>query len=361
MKKIYDYVFVTHLPAFYKINLYNKLAEQLSVLVIFISRTSVIRTQDFVQAQCHFDHIIINQQPFEQRSKFQSCLKFIKEINQIKFKKIILGGWDLPEFWIAWMMYSKKNLAVAVESSIHESSITGPKSWLKKIFLSKISTAYVSGLFQKHLIEQLNYNQDTIITGGVGLMNSPVFVDKNKQKNQDFQGRFLFLGRLSEEKNINLLLALFGRKLKNYQLTLVGNGPLQQTVEKQIKSNFFNNIELKLHVPNNEINQLFSEHDALILPSKHEPWGLVVEEALAYGLPVILSDKVGCHPELIKHKVNGYVFNLSTKNKEWNNIELIEACHWLEKNYDTLLKNIKKYPEFDWRKREQRQVSAYLS
>ena len=138
MKKIYDYVFVTHLPAFYKINLYNKLAEKLSILVIFISGTSLIRTQDFVQAQCCFDHIMVNQKSVEQRSKFSSCLKFIKIIHQIKFKKIIVGGWDLPEFWVAWSLCSKEKLAIALESSIHESTIIGPKSWLKKIFLSKI-------------------------------------------------------------------------------------------------------------------------------------------------------------------------------------------------------------------------------
>lgn len=361
MKKIYDYVFVTHLPAFYKINLYNKLAEQLSILVIFISGTSLIRTQDFVQAQCCFDHIIVNQQPVEQRPKFSSCLQFIKMVNQIKFKKIILGGWDLPEFWIAWSFVSKEKLAMAVESSIHESTITGPKSWLKKIFLSKISTAYVSGLFQKNLIEQLNYNQYTVVTGGVGLINVPVLLEKNKEKSKKFKGRFLFLGRLSEEKNVDLLIELFGTKLKNYQLTLVGKGPLQQSIENQIKHNYFNNISLQLHVPNTEINQLFIEHDVLILPSKHEPWGLVVEEAIAYGLPVIVSDKVGCHPELIKHKINGYIFNLYKKNKEQSIAELTEACDWVDKNYETLLDNATQYPAFDWRKREQRQISAYLS
>lgn len=361
MKKTYDYVFVTHLPAFYKINLYNKLAEQLSILVIFISGSSLIRTQDFVQAQCCFDHVIVNQQPVEQRSKFRSCLQFIKIITRFKFKKIILGGWDLPEFWIAWRMCSNEKLAVAIESSVHESRLTGPKSWLKKIFLSKISTAYVSGLLQKKLIEQLNYNQHTVVTGGVGLINSPVLLDENNEENRSFKGRFLFLGRLSAEKNIDLLIELFGRKLKQYQLTLVGKGSLQQSVEAQIKNNYFNNISLRLHVPNTEINQLFSEHDVLILPSIHEPWGLVVEEAIAYGLPVIVSDKVGCHPELIKHKINGYVFNLYKKNREQSVAELAEACDWVDKNYETLLDNAKQYPAFDWRKREQKQINAYLS
>ena len=43
---------------------------------------------------------------------------------------------------------------------------------------------------------------------------------------------------------------------------------------------------------------MYAEYDILILPSLSEPWGLVVEEALYYGMPVIISDRVGCRSEV---------------------------------------------------------------
>jgi glycosyltransferase involved in cell wall biosynthesis len=354
MSKIYDYVFVTHLPAFYKINLYNKLAEQLSILVIFVSRSSVIRTSDFVQTiNYHFDYRVINQQSFELRNKISSSLKLIKILHQIQFKKIILGGWDLIEFWVAWALCPKEKLALALESSIHESQTTGPKSWLKKCFVSKLSTAYVSGLFQKELIEKLGFKQNNIITGGVGLIPPPKNMHKTIFKTQEFKARFLYLGRLSQEKNIDLLVDIFAQKCRDYHLSIVGNGPLDEFIQTKIKS--ISNIRLYKHVPNSEINALFEGHDVLILPSQQEPWGLVVEEAMAYGLPVIVSDKVGCHPELIKHQINGYVFNLAD-----NHIGLTEACHWVAKNYQKLVENIAKNPHLDWHSREQKQLAAYL-
>jgi glycosyltransferase involved in cell wall biosynthesis len=361
MTKIYDYVFVTHLPAFYKINLYNKLAERLSILVIFISGSSTIRTQDFVQAQCAFPHIIVNERPFELRPKFKSCVKFIKILKQLQFKKIILGGWDLPEFWMAWGMLPKEKLAMAVESSIHESTITGPKFWLKKIFVTKMSIAYVSGIFQKTLVEQLNVNQVTVVTGGVGLINPPIIQDEASEGIKEFKGRFLYLGRLSEEKNIALLIHLFGQKLKAYHLTIVGKGPLEDALQAEIKNNNMNNISIQVHVPNSKINELFSCHDVLILPSRHEPWGLVVEEGLAYGLPVIVSDKVGCYPELVKDKVNGYVFKLYNNDLEKSALQLTQACIWVAQNYESLVENIAQYPMFNWSRREQKQVAAYLT
>lgn len=361
MTKMYDYVFVTHLPAFYKINLYNKLADQLSILVIFISDSSLIRTQDFVQtADYCFDHLTLNHEPFEQRPKFKSSLKFIKILRQVKFKKIILGGWDLLEFWLAWGILPKTKLAIAVESSVHESKTRGPKSWLKKIFVSKLSVAYVSGVFQKNLVEQLGFNQHKIMTGGVGLIQSPKIHPNQDNFAKKFLGRFLYLGRLAPEKNINLLIHIFTEQLKDYHLTLAGTGPLGDFIQAQIKQKNINNITLLGHVPNSEISQLFYDHDVLILPSKQEPWGLVVEEALAYALPVIVSNKVGCHPALIKHKINGYVFELDQHNLESSLSEITQSCHWVAQNYDKLIFNTINYPGLDWRSREKSQIAAYI-
>lgn len=354
-QKIYDYVFVTHLPAFYKTNLYNKLsAQKLSILVIFVSASSVIRTLDFVQSTNYdFDYIILNQLPFEKRNQFQSSFQLIKILKKIHFKKIILGGWDLIEFWIAWILINKSKLAIALESSIHESQTTGPKSWLKKIFASKLSSAYVSGVFQQKLIEALNFNQAIITTGGVGLIQPPKKPDPKVEKTRQFRGRFLYLGRLSTEKNIELLVNLFTQEYKHYRLSLIGKGPLETWIREKTKH--VENIELLDHVPNAEIDRVFYTHDVLILPSQREPWGLVVEEALAYGVPVIVSDQVGCHPEIIAHQINGYVFNLKEGFQG-----LAKACDWVAKNYIALIENIARHPEAGWRNREQKQVAAYL-
>jgi glycosyltransferase involved in cell wall biosynthesis len=47
---------------------------------------------------------------------------------------------------------------------------------------------------------------------------------------------------------------------------------------------------------------------AMVLPSRQEPWGLVVNEALSYGCPVVVSDACGCVPELVRDGVTGFVF-----------------------------------------------------
>ena len=57
-----------------------------------------------------------------------------------------------------------------------------------------------------------------------------------------------------------------------------------------------------------ELGRYYSAADCLILPSLTETWGLVVNEALQFGIPAIVSDKVGCHPDLIVEGKTGFVF-----------------------------------------------------
>jgi glycosyltransferase involved in cell wall biosynthesis len=52
----------------------------------------------------------------------------------------------------------------------------------------------------------------------------------------------------------------------------------------------------------------YSMADVFVLPSSFEPWGLVVNEALCFGLPVIASDKVGACGDLVQNGVNGFVY-----------------------------------------------------
>lgn len=82
MKAEYDYLFVTHLPAFYKVNLYNEIAKHCKVLVIFIAQSSQIRTQDFTQNTCAFDYYILNEGAFERRRIPKSLFTLWRKIKK---------------------------------------------------------------------------------------------------------------------------------------------------------------------------------------------------------------------------------------------------------------------------------------
>ena len=84
---------------------------------------------------------------------------------------------------------------------------------------------------------------------------------------------------------------------------------------------------------NNDLIELYRNGHVLILPSSYEPWGLVVNEALSAGIPVIVSDKVGAAFDLVELPKTGFVFN-SEKTQE-----LINAM-------ETMISNNNLYKEF---------------
>jgi glycosyltransferase involved in cell wall biosynthesis len=125
----------------------------------------------------------------------------------------------------------------------------------------------------------------------------------------------LFVGRLSEEKNIESLINL-GRLFKidnfNCQIRIVGGGIVFDSFKKVV---FEEKLPILLEGAKkwNQLGPIYDSASAFILPSLIEPWGMVANEALEYGLPVICSSACGCADDLIINGFNGLVideFNL---------------------------------------------------
>lgn len=299
---MYDFVFITHLPSFYKTNLYKELAKEFNVCVIFVGSISNIRTSDFVDKNFSFDYHVINDEPFEARSCLRSLIKTYRYLRHMKYKLLVVGGWDLPEFWLSVLLSRKKNNCIAVESSIHDSQVNGLKGVVKRLFLSRCSLAFASGHPHQRLLEYLRYSGSILLTKGVGLFNRMTLSVENTHKS--FTGKFLYLGRLSPEKNLDLVIEYFAKNA-DYHLSIVGDGPLRDELQNKASEN----IEFLGHVPNEQLYDVFSSHDVLLLPSFSETWGLVIEESLYFGLPVICSDRVGAAEDMVEALETGCIFS----------------------------------------------------
>jgi len=325
---MYDYVIVTQLPSFYKVNLYNELNKNLKVLVIFLGRSSKERTEDFISTKFSFDHIFLSKCDFEKRELLVHISKLLKIFREIKYKKLLLSGWNLLEFWILSFLSPKEKNCLALESTVIESKSLGLQGLIKKIFLTRINIVFASGYLHVELLKRLNFRNEIRVTKGVGLINKPITTVKKLK----YQRKYLFLGRLSEEKNIKFIISVF-KNMPTHELLIVGSGP-QETDLKNFANNS-SNIRFLNHYNNKSLNKLFLEQNFLLLPSISEPWGLVVEEALYFGLPVIVSTNCGSQ-ELITNNRNGYIIDPYDKESLQNLILSID-----ETTYSKLLNGVK--------------------
>ena len=300
MKKTID-IIVTPINSFYKVNLFNEIAKDLGLFVIYTGSKSGKRSDDFYKNEMCFNNM------FLPNSSIKSFFSILSVIKQCHCKKIILTGWDY--IWTIPLLYlvTFKKVGCIVESSVNESETSGIKAWVKNIILKKIDVVFASGELQEKLVRKLGYNGDVIKYGGCGILNyqpQPIFKPRDSVKH------FLYVGRLSPEKNIDLLIQVFN-ELPQLELTIIGTGKESD----RYKSLSNPNIHFLGSIDNANLPKYYQESDCFLLPSKSEPWGLVVEEALNNGCPVIVSDMVGCSQDLVINYNSGIIFESGNKIK----------------------------------------------
>lgn len=336
-------IFITPLPAFYKVNLYNEIAKKKDISAWFLGNGTIEnRSSDFVSAEMNFDHYFINKGSFQNRNKLISCFRLIKMLIIQNNKEVIIGGWDTIEFWIAIFLLSRNKLSLVLESSSIESVSTGIKGLIKKFFLKRVSKVYASGNSHIKLLKSLNFKGEINLTKGVGLIN----YNQKIKSLEKYQGNFLYVGRLSKVKNLIFLIKVFNR-LPNLKLTLIGTGPEEDNLKLISKDN----IDFLGSINNKELPKNFSENNFLILPSYSETWGLVVEEALYNGVPIIISKNCGS-VDLIEDNINGFIFNPFNKQELLNILSDIT-----NEKYQSIKSNI----SIDFiESKDEKQIKSYL-
>jgi len=91
-------------------------------------------------------------------------------------------------------------------------------------------------------------------------------------------------------------------------LLIVGDGEERAALEKQAKTKGLTDIRFCGFRNQSELPRFFDLSSVFVLPARHEPWGLIVNEVMNAGRAVIISDDVGCQPDLITDGVEGCVY-----------------------------------------------------
>lgn len=343
MKNEYDFVYLTNTPSFYKLNLCNEIAKTHSLLLVLYGYGAEAVNKDMSgNDNYNFDVEFLHAGDSKKRNKLKVFFKLLSLMRSIKAKKILYSGWLAPEYNLYSFISPKSKNVVVCESTIWESYLTGIKGWIKKRIINRMSAALPSGEPHKELFDSIGFKGKVNITGSVGIMNK----GERKDVTSNTPLRYLYVGRLIELKNITLLIETFNKNGK--PLTIVGKGELEQELKAKANSN----ISFIGFVNNEELGNIYQSHDVFILPSTYEPWGLVVEEALYWQLPTIVSNKIGCSINMIEAYKSGEIFQLVEADG------LSKAINKIESNYEYYKNNVL---AIDWDAREAAQVNAYTT
>lgn len=247
---------------------------------------------------------------FDSNSKF-SILKHIYHVVSNN-KLLIVHGYNYWFFIFILLFSFFSKTYVGIDSDTPYAENIGVRKWIKKIYLNIIFRhPRILGLAggnytHKDLFYKFGMHPKKVFLMPM-MINNSKFYYESKELNNDFY-RFLFVGRLEKEKNVEMLIESFINISKNNKsvLTIVGSGDEEVHLTKLARNH--SNIIFTGKLFKEELINIFKKADTLVLPSNFEPWGLVVNEALCSKLSVICSDKVGANRDLIIDCDSGYIF-----------------------------------------------------
>lgn len=175
-------------------------------------------------------------------------------------------------------------------------------------FSRHYSHAWVSGVYQYEYARRLGFDKGRIIYDLYSADQSlfpKAFQSSFETKQRNYPHRFLFVGRFEAIKGLDTLFSAWqslDQKRRDWELHLIGNGSLKTTLQGTpgvIVKDFMQ--------PDKLVNEI-ADAGCFILPSRGEPWGVVVHEFAAAGMPLVLSDVVGAASTFLVSGLNGYSF-----------------------------------------------------
>ena len=124
---------------------------------------------------------------------------------------------------------------------------------------------------------------------------------------------FLSVGRLAPEKNVDGLIRafeLYRKRGGTWSLVIVGDGPLASCLQRQVSEAGLRDSVIFTGLKDTRaMMPYYAFAGCFMLPSWREPWGLVANEAMSAGLPLMVSSRCGCADDLLEEGANGYVFD----------------------------------------------------
>jgi len=225
---------------------------------------------------------------------------------------------------LAWKFLHRRLAIVMTDSKYDDFPRYPLKEWIKRRLWSLYDGALVSGQAAREYALRLGMPPERIFVG-CDVVDNNYFAqgaEEARKKAPQWRRRyglpedyFLYVGRFDEKKNVSGLLQAYHRYSRNkvdnpWHLVLCGSGPLEARLRQEVQELGLSRVLFAGFRQADELPVFYGLARCLVVPSSHsEQWGLVVNEAMAAGLPVLVSRACGCAPDLVQEGVNGFTFD----------------------------------------------------
>jgi glycosyltransferase involved in cell wall biosynthesis len=243
-----------------------------------------------------------------------------REQRKVRADCVVINSYNDLLAWVLLIAGKLRgqSLIISLDSTFHDHPRVWYKEMVKRIFVGQCNWAFCYGIRSKEYLQLLGMNESRISIRCQAAPSDRILAiredlrDGGTWRNPVMNVRpyFLFVGRLASEKGLDLLLRAFDQISNScgFDLLIAGAGPLGAELE-QARLQLSHPERVSLVGAKNiaELVVLYRDAFFLVLPSRSEPWGLVVNEAFILECPAIVSTSCGCAPDLINSET-GFTF-----------------------------------------------------
>lgn len=307
-------LFLTNIPSPYRIDFFNELGKCCDLTIVFEGRTATDRDKGWKTSTFqNFKAIFLK--GVRTKSDQFFCPGIIKVIKR-GFDHIIVGGYSTPTGMLAieYMRFRAIPFWIEADGGMI-SQDSGIKYRIKKHFISAANGWISSGKVTTEYFVHYGADRNKIYTYPfTSLKAEDIAVDVPNIKEKEYLRNKLNLrnkvvlavGQFIHRKGFDVLLEAWKDCPKDAELYIVGAEPTKEY--RRIKEELeLNNVYFVGFKTKDQLKQYYKAADLFVLPTREDIWGLVVNEAMANGLPVITTDRCVAGLELVENDVNGYI------------------------------------------------------
>jgi len=279
---------------------------------------------DPVMSDCTFERVIVVPEGDvrdlprdEQRKRIWAAM------DKVEPDVVAVNGWSTPDALevLTWAAVRQVSVVIMSETTAWDSKRTFLKEWVKRSLVGHAQAALVGGSAHTGYIVELGMPEDCVFKG-YDAVDNDYFILKTAESSSgqrpDFLPNgpyFLSSNRFIPKKNLKRLLEAFAayRNMsdqKPWELVILGDGDLRSELEKKRVQL---GLDAAVHMPGfiqyADLPVYYAWASAFVHTSTTEQWGLVVNEAMASSLPVLISERCGCVPDLVENGRNGFTFD----------------------------------------------------
>ena len=315
---------LTEIISPYRIPVFNELAamEGVELDVLFFSETEGRRNWRIPWEKIHFRYRVLPGLLVTRR--YQGGPVFfnpgiVGALRRGKYRAVICFGYHHPTIWLAllWCWFSRARALLWSESTRRDArSSNALVNWLKRRLLRRFDGFVAAGNSQAAYLRHLGAPAGKIwvapdaVDSDFFSTQSNIHHDRKRETMQSLgvEGPvILYVGRLIDAKGIPELLDAFEQVRNRQQATLilVGDGPDRALYQDHCHERSLVAVRFEGFRPQEELPRYYGIADVFVFPTRSDPWGLVLNEAMCAGLPVICSTAAGAAADLVKPGRNG--------------------------------------------------------